>query len=402
MNLRQKLHQKLNPGQRYIAMEAGSHVGTNQTRLRTVENAYNLMEVVNRCVNLIVDLGADVEYDVKEKLQFSPVASAVRAKSLNTLLNSRPNPYMDINTFRRLLFIDLLLEGNVFVHYDGVHMYHVPAKDMEILTNEKTFVSGYLYSSTTEFTADEIIHIRDNSASSEYREYRGRSRINSALRTILTHETALDFQSKFYDNGTMIGLIIETESVLSSKLKDRKEVEWTQKFNPKSSQGRPMILDSGMKARSVNTNSFRDIDFNDSMEVMEKRICKALGVPHILLDSGNNANLRPNMELLFSTTVLPMTRKFEAQFEYFFGYDIGLSVHNVMALRPDLKAESDRYSSLVNNGIMTGNEARRALRMEQLDEEIMDKIRIPANIAGSATGVTGQEGGKPPSNDEDN
>tara|TARA_Y100001963_G_scaffold122278_1_gene171453 strand:- start:328 stop:819 length:492 start_codon:yes stop_codon:yes gene_type:complete len=163
-----------------------------------------------------------------------------------------------------------------------------------------------------------------------------------------------------------------------------------------------MILDSGMKARSINTNSFRDIDFNDSMEVMEKRICKALGVPHILLDSGNNANLRPNMELLFSTTILPMTRKFEAQFESFFGYDIGLSVHNVMALRPDLKAESDRYSALVNNGIITGNEARKALRMEESTEEIMNQIRIPTNVAGSATGVSGQEGGKPASNNDEN
>lgn len=44
---------------------------------------------------------------------------------------------------------------------------------------------------------------------------------------------------------------------------------------------------------------------------------------------------------------------------------------------------------------MTGNEARLELNLEPLDDEQMNKIRIPANVAGSATGVSGQEGGRP-------
>ena len=402
MSLRKKLYSKANPAQRYIAEEAGTNVGTNQTKIRSTENAYNLMEIVNRCVNLLVDLGADIEFDVKDKLPFTSRSStALKGKTLNTLLNNRPNPYMDINTFKRLILLDIIIEGNAFVHFDGAAFYHVPAKDMEIITSEKTFVSGYVYHSTTKFESNEIIHIRDNSASSEYRNYRGRSRLLSALKTVLTHETALDFQSKFYDNGTMIGLVIETEAVLSSRLKDRREREWMSKFNPKDSQGRPMLLDAGMKAKSMNTNSFRDLDFNESMETMEKRIALALGIPHILLDSGNNANLRPNMELLFSTTILPMMRKVESVFEFFFAYDIELTTHKVVALRPDLKAESDRLSSLVNNGIMLGSEARSVLRLEPLDDPLLDEIRIPANVAGSASGVAGQEGGKPSSNQEE-
>jgi HK97 family phage portal protein len=399
-NLRNKLYNKNNPAQRYIAEEAGTSVSSNQTKQRTTENSYNLMEIVNRCVNLLVDLGSDIEFDIKDSLPFTSRIGGVRAKSLKVLLNHRPNPYMDINTFRRLLLLDLIIDGNTFIHYDGSSLYHIPAKDMEIKTNEKTYISGYIYNSTTEFEPDEILHIRDNSASSEYRSYRGRSRLLAAMKTVLTHETALDFQSRFYDNGTMIGLIVETEAVLSSKLKDRREAEWLHKFNPKDSSGKPMILDAGMKAKSLNTNSFRDIDFNESMGTMEKRIALALGIPHILLDSGNNANIRPNMELLFSTTVLPMLRKFESVFEFTFGYDVSLTTHKVVALRPDQKAESDRLSALVNNGIMTAEEAREILRLEKLDDPSLSKVRIPANIAGSATGVSGQEGGKPPSTEE--
>lgn len=404
MSLFNQISEKLNPAQRYIAEEAGRGVGSNQTKLRTIENAYDQLEIVNRCINLIVDLGSEVDFDVKEKLPFTPSVTGpasgrftgFRNKQLNSLLNLRPSPDMDKSTFRRLLLIDMLIDGNCFIHFDGANLYHVPAKDMEIETDAKEMVSGYTYNSTVKFAADEIIHIRDNSANSFYRNYRGRSRVNAALNSILTHEAALDFQYKFYDSGTIIGLIIETEQVLNNKIKDRKEREWGQKFNAKSSnQGKPMILDAGMKAKSLQANSFRDMDFNGSLESIEKRIALAMGVPYILLDSGNNANIRPNLELLFSTTIIPMMRKIESALETAFAYDIEVTTHKIIALRPDMKAESDRLSSLVNNGIMIGNEARAALRLEPIDTPEMNEIRIPANIAGSATGVSGQEGGKP-------
>ena len=124
-----------------------------------------------------------------------------------------------------------------------------------------------------------------------------------------------------------------------------------------------------------------------------------LGVPPILLNSGNNANIKPNLELLFYLNIIPMLGKFVSAYEYYFAFDIEIKTHKVPALKPDLKAEADRVSSLVNNGIITGNEGRATIRLDKLDDPEMDKIRIPANISGSATGVSGQEGGKPPKED---
>jgi hypothetical protein len=95
-----------------------------------------------------------------------------------------------------------------------------------------------------------------------------------------------------------------------------------------------------------------------------------------------------------------MMRKFESAFEYFFAYDVELSTHKVPALKPDQKDQAEYLSSLVNNGLMIGNEARVILRLEPVDDPLMKKIRIPANVAGSGTGVSGQEGGKPPEDKE--
>jgi HK97 family phage portal protein len=387
--------EKLNPVQRAIADEQGEQSST-QTKIRTVTNAYDLIEVVNRCVNILVDNAAMVNYDVADTYKFTGQVTNVRKDRLATLLNIRPNPFMDISTFRRLLILDLIIDGNIFIYYDGTSLYHVPAHMVTIVPDSVGFVHSYEYGTLSGvphvYKPNEIIHIRDNSINSVYR---GDSRINSCLESLYSREAMLSFQNSFFNSGTAMGMIIETDAVLSSRMKERQERDWMVKYNPKRSSGRPLILDGGMKAKSTASSNFREMAFVDSIDQMETKVCVALGIPPILLDSGNNANIKPNLELLFYLTIIPMLRKVESALEFYFAYDIQLSTHAVPALLPDQKEESDRLSSLTNNGIITGNEARKMLRLEPIDDPLMDKIRIPANVAGSATGVSGQQGGRP-------
>lgn len=397
------LAQKLNPIQPSIANEFMDSP-TTQKKVMTIGRAYESIEVVNRCINLLVDNSSLVEYDVAGKLEFTGAAPNMQQKRLSTLLNVRPNPYMDISTFRRLLYTDFFIDGNAFIYYDGASLYHVPAANMTIVPDTQGYVHSYEYTTSANglpqhvYRPNQIIHIKDNSLQNVYR---GDSRINSCLQSLYNRESMMDFQKNFFDNGAVMGNIIETDSILSKKLKDKQEREWMIKFNPKSGGGgRPVILDGGMKAKQQGSSNLREMAFNESIQEMEDKVCVALGVPPILLDSGNNANIKPNIELLFYLTIIPMLRKFVSGMEAFFAFDLELTTHKVPALMPDLTEQAERLSALVNNGIITGNEARLDLRREELDDELMKKIRIPANVAGSGTGVTGQQGGKPPSGDK--
>jgi phage portal protein BeeE len=40
----------------------------------------------------------------------------MRKAAVHRLLNIEPNPFQDINTFKRNLIIDLLLDGNIFIY----------------------------------------------------------------------------------------------------------------------------------------------------------------------------------------------------------------------------------------------------------------------------------------------
>ncbi|QDF14668.1 portal protein [Vibrio phage Chloris] len=406
MGFRDWLVTKLNPAQELIAREDPSSTTSNKKPLTTTR-AFEDVEVVNRCVNLLVDNACQVRYDIKDQYSFTPLGSGkakggIRQDKVKELLNVRPNPFMDASTFWRLVIMDFIMEGWAFVHWDGYSLYHLPAANMEVYADKKQYINRYIYGAQVEFQPNEIIFIKDNAYNrGNSTQIEGFSRILSSLEGLVRREKLLQFKEKFFDNGAVFSLILETEAVLNKKLKKRFEEEISLDYNPRTGRSSVKVLDAGMKAKTLTPTSSKDLDVKADVDDFERKACIALGIPPLLLDSGNNANIRPNVELLFYMTILPMMRKFESVFETFFGYDIKLTTDDITALAPDAKAEAEAVTSKVNNGLITPNEGRIELRYEPLDGQDMDKIRIPQNIAGSGTGVSGQEGGKPSNSDSD-
>lgn len=401
MGLLDIFRSKSNPVQRLIKDEEGDKSST-QTRPVTIRKAFHKIEIVNRCINMLVDNSALVEFDVADQLHFTGLAgTGLRKKQLDNLLRYKPNPHQDASSFRRSAYLNFLYDGNTFIHYDraGPNLYILPSSNVKIVLGTDKSISHYVYNETYRFEPHEIIHIADNSLESNVR---GDSRINSCLDSLTNREAMTTFQKEYFENGAVIGLFLETDGILSDKLKQRKQIEVQSQYNPKSGygNGNVLILDNGLKARSINQSTVKDVSISEDVENYEEKVAVALGVPYILLQGGNNANIRPNVELLFSLTIMPMVEKFVRAFELFFAYDLKPTTYRVLALAPDLKTEADRLSALVNNGILTPNEAREALRLARDTDPASDKLRIPANIAGSATGVSGQQGGKPKDDDK--
>ena len=128
-------------------------------------------------------------------------------------------------------------------------------------------------------------------------------------------------------------------------------------------------------------------------------VLKVLGVPPILLDSGNNANLSPNVKLFYTMCVLPLVNKTTQAIEMYFGYDLEVDTQNVIGLRPELKDQANFLTTLTNAAVMKINEAREVLRLEPVDDAIGDELVRPQNIAGSAADAT--VGGAPKKPPED-
>lgn len=368
---------KNNPAQELISYHEGVNIGSDMPIGYAA--AFDKLETVNRGVSMIVNACSSLDYDVKDKV-IDGIVAGVRIKSLHNLLNYRPNPYQSVQDFRTNIFTDFLLEGNVFMYYDGAFLYHLPAANVQIVTDQKTLVSKYTYNGSIDMKPDEVIHIKDMNSTSIYR---GTSRLSAATRNINILYKMQNFQEQFFDNGAIAGIIFTTDNTLSKIAKDKTLSEWQVKYSPKNGAKRPMILDNGLKPSPISSATFQEMDFDTSIKTHDTKILKALGVPPILLDGGNNANISPNLRLFYLETVIPIVTKYVSAMERFFGYDIGPITSDVSALQPELKDIATYHSTLVNAGILTPNEARVELRYDKLPGA--DDIRIPANIAGSAS-----------------
>ena len=384
------MEEKLNPAQPYYDHKTEP----SREKIVNYERAYEDLEIVNRGVNLIVDDASEIPIAVGGQVQgMSSVVKGIKRSRVELLLNKEPNPFQDISTFRRNLITDYLLDGNIFIYFDGVHMYHLPANKVTIHASDTTYIERFSFNEKVDYKPSEIIHIKDNSF---YSIYRGVSRLKPALRTMVLMRSMRDFQDNFFKNGAVPGLVLKSPNTLSEKIKERMIQSWSARYRPDAGGRRPLILDGGIEIDSVSNVNFKELDFQSAIAENEKIILKALGVPPMLLDSGNNANIRPNMRMYYLETILPIVRKINFAMERHFGFKCKEDITDIPALQPELRDQSQYYSALVNTGIISPNEARDALGFDPVEGH--DELRVPANIAGSA--VNPDEGGRPPEGEE--
>ena len=381
--------EKLNPIQQYL----GQATETSREYTQNYETYYETLEIVNRGVNIVVDDVSEIPHTVGAAAGHHASVKGIKKSRVSLLLNREPNPFQDVSAFKRNLITDFLLDGNIFIYYDGAHLYHLPADKVTIHGDSKTFVEKYTYNDV-DYAPAEIIHVKENAF---YSIFRGTSRLKPAVRTMQLTANMRQFQDNFFKNGAVPGLVLKSPNTLSEKIKERMIQSWSIRYRPDAGGRRPLILDGGIEVDSISNVNFKELDFQPAIAENEKIILKAIGVPPILLDSGNNANIRPNMRMYYLETILPIVRKLNFAYSRFFGFSIEEDVTNIPALQPELRDQSQYYSALVNAGIITPNEARDALGFEAV--EGYDDLRVPANIAGSASNP--DDGGRPSEGEED-
>jgi len=380
--------EKLNPSQYVISRNEGMTIDSREI-ITNYRNAYEQLEIVNRAVNMIVDDVSEIPFAVGEKLVGTTnILKNIRRSKVDLLLNVEPNPFQDISSFKRNLIIDLLIDGNIFIYFDGAHLYHLPADKVTIYSDDKTYIEKFTYDNSIDYSPNEIIHIKENSFNSIYR---GVPRLKPAYRTMQLLASMRNFQDNFFKNGAVPGLVLKSPNTLSEKVKERMMQAWSMRYNPNTGGRRPLILDGGLEVDPLTDVNFKELDFAESIKANERIILEAMGIPPILLDGGNNANIRPNHRLYYLETVLPVVKKLGYALERFFGFSLNEDVTGIPALQPELRDQAAYYATLVNTGILSANEAREALGKEPVAG--FDEPRVPANIAGSA--VNPEQGGRP-------
>ena len=250
--------EKLNPAQYVISRDEGMTIDSREV-ITNYRNAYEQLEIVNRAVNMIVDDSAEIPFQIGDQIQgINNIVKNIRKSRVHTLINKEPNPFQDISTFKRNLVIDLLLDGNIFIYFDGAHLYHLPADRVTIYSDTDTYVDKYSFDNTIDYSPREIIHIKENSFNSIYR---GVPRLKPAYRTMQLLGSMRNFQDNFFKNGAVPGLVLKSPNTLSEKIKERMLQAWVARYNPQSGGRRPLFLDGGLEVENLTEVNFKELDF---------------------------------------------------------------------------------------------------------------------------------------------
>lgn len=391
------VYEKLNPAQSRIQEQEGDYSSTI-THVKSIVYAYDNIPAVNRGVNYLVESISGFSYKVGDRINASTyfvpsvTSQAINPKKVSSIINIQPNPYQTLNAFYMQSLLDLILEGNCFWYFDGFSLFHLPSRHVVIHTDPKTFVKTYEYSSNIFYNTNEVIHIKEHSFRSIYR---GQSKLTSAIKNMEALMSIDHFFTKRIKNGTVPNVVLSTDEILGSKMKESIEQDWKRRYAASSKTGGsvPVILDNGMTSDTIGNVDFRELDLPNIISINENRIYEVLGIPHVLINGGNNANIYPNLRMFFINTVNPYVEKIAGALTTFFGYDIRPDYISQTALQPDLNDQANFLTSLTNSGIITKNEARKKLNLPVDKSPDSDTLITPANIAGSS--LDPNTGGRP-------
>ena len=134
MAIKDWIVEKLNPAQPFIAAQDPYNLPETIVEF---ESAYREIEIVHRSIEVIVNAATSVPL----------IVEGGAAKKLHKIMNAKPNPFEDrVRLFRRAI-LDFYLDGNAFFYYDKENggLYLLPANDVEVVADSKTFVSHYNY-----------------------------------------------------------------------------------------------------------------------------------------------------------------------------------------------------------------------------------------------------------------
>lgn len=293
---------------------------------------------------------------------------------LSYVLSKRPSEKMNSFTFYKLLVKDILMSGNAYalIKRDGngkvIGLNYVPAglvSPIDRIDHIEYMVTGM---KPTVHQKD-IIHLMNYSDNGVF----GVSVLTYARRTLGIADGGEKSAENFYKSGSCTSGFLKFDGPSSGKQREEILSAWNQ------ATGGPNTGPNGIAVLPANVNYTQlsvdpaDAQLLESREFSVIEICRFFGVsPWKCFDlTKSNYNNSEMAELSFlNDTLRPLLTKIEIELETklfpgMTGYDIKFDVNEM--LRTDQKSHAEYLTKMFNLGVLSPNEIRKELDMEEIE-----------------------------------
>ena len=337
------------------------------------------LSTVYRCIQIISDSIAVLP------LYVATMNGERQAHTLDAVWRDSDNLLSKYEILKNLVQ-SVLIKGNGFIYLhrnqDGSvkKIQWLEAEDVTIVYNKfagNKQVLYYLAPLLTEKKIEpvNIVHLKMFA----HDGIMGISVLNVGNRAFRLGNTLENNAYNFFGNGcNLSGVLSVASSLTPQQIKDIHKA-WDESYVNGSGIA---VLQGNMNYQSV-SNSAKDNELLESREYTVKDICRWFGINPILLGintGANYASLEQAQNDFVIHTLQPWVEAIEEEFSRKMlkpseQSKLEIVLDENYLLRMDKKTEAQYYSTLVNNGLMTRNEARGQLGLQPVDGG--DQMVIP-------------------------
>lgn len=306
-----------------------------------------------------------------------------------------PNTYYDGSTLWQATIASLLTHGNAYWMIvgegepDALYWIH-PDAVTPYSDSESVPIEGYkvrLQSGGTKLTRSQVVHLRYGFDPEN--PYMGASPLRSLYRAIAGDHEAQTFATAVLRNLGVIGLVIAPKqaSYLSAEQQMQMEREFAERFT-REGRGRVYIPSEPVEVQLLQ-HDLAKLDVSPLTNLFEERICAVLGIPPMVLQLGAGtqhatySNAEQAYRVAWESCMTPFLQSLASQLtsqlmpRYGEGYTLQPDWHSIPALVDLMQQRARIYLELLDRGVATVAEVRRALGLPT--DESQEILLLPLN-----------------------
>jgi HK97 family phage portal protein len=306
------------------------------------------------------------------------------------LLSQEPNSETSAVSFFQFMVASMSLHGNAFAQIQRNATREVvalwPLHPRRVVV-ERTTEGDLIYRVQEEETdgkarvleAADIIHIPYLCLGTDIM---GISPIEASKQAIGLARGGDRFASLYLKNFSVPPVVISTDQAIKPEDKARMRDNFESNVSG-GNRHRVLIADNGMKIEALHVTP-EDLQFLESRKFTRQEIANLYGIPGSMLDMEKVSMASAEQSSLdfVQNTLSPWCKKIESEFERkLLGRNSGKLIRFDLSerIRGDYKSVTDGLATLRNWGIITINDARRQLGLNEVGAE-GDVLIVPVNM----------------------
>ena len=253
-------------------LNGGSKLSVSKSTIETIPSVFAAIRILSQTIAVL-----PIQYfreDDKNKI-------VDKSSDLYYLLHNEPNKFQTPFQFKEWLTRSLIVNGNsIFVinwNYRTMTPKElIPVDWSRVKVSRKDGVLYYQIDESKDLILEQsqILHFKQNSNDGVI----GRGVLDVALESFSHAKNLENFGSKFFENGTQLTGVLQSDKVLTDKAIEHLRTTWASKYSGVTNSSGVAILEDGLKFSPINISP-EQAQFLQSRKFSKNEIATWFGLP---------------------------------------------------------------------------------------------------------------------------